>query len=177
MKSIDINTSSCSGLTLQFRYNAGSNPGSTRTVVVEEHTSRHIGGYDFLRGKYRKFSVSQMDNVRMLEVKDGAFEVDVDNLPENLTMNYMKNAYHRDGFATYDQGNGILVCVKKELVEPPKPTASLIQGELVICGPGGTASIKGGLSGNVRISVNGTLMHSDANPKQLIDCLQAVVNG
>jgi len=177
MKPIDINVSSVSGQVLQFKYNAGTDPGSTRTVHVHDQDSRLIGGYDFMRESYRQFRVSHIENVRLLEVKDGAHEIDVDQLPTNLNMGYMRNAYEQDGFRVYQQTDGILIAVKKSLVEPPKPTVRFDRQGLTITGVGGEMNVRGGVSANARLTMNGVLVRSAATPADIISCLQQVVNG
>ena len=178
MKSIDINTSSCSGCVIQFTYNAGSNPGSRRTVCVHDQDSRLVGGYDFVRDAYRQFRVSEMSNVKILEVKDGAFEVDVDQLPQNLTMSYMVNAYQNEGFRTYQSTDNILVCVKKSIIEPPTPVARCDSQGLHITGPGGQMNVcGGGVSNNTRLTMNGVRVRSAATPKDILACIEQVMNG
>jgi hypothetical protein len=174
IKKID---SACVGYIVQFVYNRGSDPGNTRTVLVDRENNNMVEGYDFMRQQFRKFYTSSMSDLHVLENGDGIHRISTTSLPTSVGVDVMRRGYEADGFLTYDKLD-VLYAVKESVVAQPKPIPSMefnSNGALCISGPGGDMAIFPSHRHGMKINLAcGSTCHF-STPQDLLNELKVVL--
>lgn len=119
------------GQVYSFKYNGGTTPGETRTVLVLSSSTPGgqdtVNAFDFERRAVRNFTVAKITELKAV----AANYINADLLPSDLTA--VHAAYAKDGKLTYfDGANGRLV-----VVAVPKVAMSFTSAGFKLSGPNG----------------------------------------